>query len=139
MRTHTDPITEQLRMLPGLRGRSGRELRRLRGLVDGCELRAGQTLTRQGELAREAFVIIEGRGRVLVDGVQVATFGPGDFVGETAMLDRRPRTATVIADTPVKALVVGPQAFSTFIEAPGVGRTLAVQLAQRLRRANPAA
>ena len=132
----SDPVIKALRSVPGLRGLSDRALAALGPLVDEVDIAAGARLTREGLAAKEAFLIVEGDADVFVDGEAIATVGPGDFVGEMAMLDIGPRSATVRAKTPMRVLVIGPQAFGAFVEHGGVARSMATQLAQRLRRAD---
>ena len=131
-----DPAIKALRSVPGLRGQSDRALAALVPLVDEVDIAEGTRLTREGLVAKEAFVVVEGEAEVFVDGEAVATVGPGDFVGELAMLDLGPRSATVRARTPMRVLVIGPKAFGAFVEHGGVARSMATQLAQRLRQAD---
>ena len=56
----------------------------------------GDTVIRQGERGADAFVILSGYARVVRDGRDVARLGAGQFFGEVAMLDGRPRTADVV-------------------------------------------
>jgi CRP/FNR family cyclic AMP-dependent transcriptional regulator len=129
-----DPTIKLLRQVPGLGGCSDAELRRLAPLVDVAQVTAGHLLTKEGAVGHQSFVILEGQAEVIQHGDVVATVGPGQFVGEMAMLDDQPRTATVRARTGMRLLVVGPQCFETFVQHPGVGRRMASVLAQRLRR-----
>jgi CRP-like cAMP-binding protein len=134
----TDPKVNQLRAVPGLAALDKRSLRRLLPLVEEAAVAPGQVLMEQGAGGRELFIIVDGTGRVSIDGEQVATVGPGDFVGEMAMLDRQPRTATVVAESPMRLLAVGQAAFGTFIDQTAVARAVAAQLAGRLRQAEAA-
>src|SRR5438093_10339034 len=65
--------------------------------------RAGRTLIRQGEIGTTMHVIVKGRVTVqrshpaLAETLVLAEFGPGEVVGELAVLDREPRSATVTA------------------------------------------
>ena len=95
---------------------------------------AGSEMVRQGEPGREAFVIIEGEASVTVDGTEVARLGPGDTVGEMALLDKGPRSATVTAVTPIKALVLDPREFKGLMMAiPAIAVKVAAALAARVR------
>lgn len=122
-----------LRTIRGLGGCDARELARVASHVDVADVAAGQVLTREGAPAREAFAIVAGWARVTLRGVDLGERGPGDFIGEMAMLERAPRSATVVATTPMRLLVIGPAAFASFLECPSVSRALALQLARRLR------
>jgi CRP-like cAMP-binding protein len=84
------------------------------------------------------FVVLAGEADVFVDGELIATVGPGEFIGEMAMLDVAPRSATVRARSLMRLLVIGPEAFGTFIDHSSVTSSMAIQLAQRLRRADAA-
>jgi CRP-like cAMP-binding protein len=130
-----DPKIDILQHVPGLQHHSPRSLRALPSLLDEVRFDAGDVLVRQGATGRQAFIVIDGQAQVLVDGECVATVGPGSFVGEMAMLDYGRRTATVIADSPMRALVAGPRAFPSLMSHAGMARAVAVQLSQRLRQA----
>ncbi len=94
-----------------LRGLSRRELRRVGALVNVVDLPAGAELVRQGSYGRQFFIIVDGTAEVVRDGVNIATLGVGDVVGELAMLSRERRTATVTATGPVRALVGSTREF----------------------------
>jgi CRP/FNR family transcriptional regulator, cyclic AMP receptor protein len=133
-----DPVVAMLRSMPQLDGIDDRSLARLVPLVDEAAVDAGRRLIGEGTAGRQAFLIVEGRGRVSVGGKQVASVGAGEVLGEMSLLDHRPRSATVVAETPMRLLVVGPSAFGSFIEHPGMARAVAIQLSERLRRAEAA-
>ncbi len=88
--------------------------RDIRALAKSCEERTykrGTALCRQGQRGVAMFVITEGDVKVeevMDDGraLQVASLGPGSVVGEMAILDGAERTASVIAETDVEALVL---------------------------------
>jgi cAMP-dependent protein kinase regulator len=128
---------EWLRRIPLFAGWSDRELALIDRLVDEIDVPAGDVLTRQGRAgARESFVIVSGRAEVQINGSRVATLGPGDIVGEMAMLDNRPRTATVTAATRMELLVIGPSAFGSFLDRPGIATRLLETVNGRLRKAS---
>ena len=63
-------------------------------------------------------------------------FGPGDFVGDTAILGDAPHSASVISQTRMRVLVAGPQTIAALLNHPGVLRRMATNLARRLRGAD---
>ncbi|HET8527148.1 MAG TPA: flavin reductase [Actinomycetota bacterium] len=67
---------------------------------------AGETVITQGDRSAEAYVILGGRARVVRDGREIASLGRGQFFGEVAMLDGRPRTADVVAESQLRAIAL---------------------------------
>ncbi|MEY2420975.1 MAG: hypothetical protein QOI95_1042 [Acidimicrobiaceae bacterium] len=130
-----DPVLDLLRTVPGLANLPDRALADLVPLVDEVTVQPGEVLAREGTSGRQAFVVVDGTGQVFVDGEVIATVGPGEFIGEMAMLDNHPRCATVRADSLMRLLIIGPSAFASFVEHPGVLKAMALQLNERLRRA----
>lgn len=97
----------------------------------------GAVLAREGRIGREWIVIVSGSAVVRVCGSEVARLGPGDVIGEVALLDHGPRTATVVADTEVEALVSTNAEFDRILtHAPSVTRSLLGSLARRVRAAD---
>ena len=90
-------------------------------------------LTREGETGHEFIVVVEGEIEVLQGDTVIATRGPGTYVGEIALLDHRPRTATVVAKTPVKIEVIGQREFAGLLaEVPEISQKLLPAMAKRL-------
>ena len=113
---------------------SKRDLQRIAKATDELQVEAGRVLADQGDLGREAFVIVDGTATVTRNGKKVGTVGPGDAVGEMSLLDHGPRTATVVADVPLTVLVLSTREFSGLIESvPGLALKLLAQLATRVR------
>jgi CRP-like cAMP-binding protein len=99
----------------------------------------GRTFVEQNETGREAFIIVDGKADVARNGRKIATLGPGDCVGELALLDRGPRTASVTANGPLKLLVLGPREFSGLLdEVPTITHKLLASLASRVRELDKA-
>jgi len=78
----------------------------------------------------------EGEAKVLQNGRTIGTLGPGDFFGEISLLDGGPRTADVVATTPVAAIRIFKKAFDRMVvEEPGVAAKILAVVARRLRDA----
>lgn len=126
----------RLRTVPLFARLNDRELQTIDRLVDEVEVGQGDVLIDQGATgAQQSFVILSGTASVEVDGSPVATLGPGELFGEMAMLDNKPRSATVVALTPMKLLVIGPAQFQTFIAQPGMALAVLKAVVGRLREA----
>jgi CRP-like cAMP-binding protein len=103
--------------------------------ADRVSLGAGKTLTRQGELAHEFFVIVDGVAEVECDGQVVSQLGPGDFFGELGLLGRPIRTATVRATSDMEIAVIGRRAFHHLIRrSPELANTVLAAGNRRLAR-----
>ena len=112
---------------------SKQELKQIASVADEIDLPAGKVLTREGDRGREFFVLIEGTAEVQKDGEQIRTLGPGDFLGEIALVSREPRTATVTTTSAVEALVITDQAFAALLDhMPSVEKAVLEALADRL-------
>jgi CRP-like cAMP-binding protein len=101
-------------------------------LADELEVPAGTTLTRQGGYSREFFVIESGTAAVTRDGELVASLADGDFFGEVGMIDGPDRTATVVASTPMRLLVLATREFrSLLVNVPPVADAVRLAYAER--------
>lgn len=113
-----------------------REIAQVAVLVDEIWVDAGEVLTSEGRTSgMESFIIVSGEAQVSLRGETIDTLSPGSFFGEMAMLDSRPRSATVTARTPMRLLVVGPASFETFLAQPGVAVRMLKAVVARLREA----
>jgi CRP/FNR family cyclic AMP-dependent transcriptional regulator len=91
-------------------------------------------LCREGHIGRQAFVILDGEAAVDISGTRVGTLGPGNVVGEMALIDHGPRSATVTALSPMTVLTLSVHEFRSLIDGGGAPvHEILVQLAGRLR------
>src|SRR3989442_565250 len=101
--------------------------------------RQGRSSRAQESPAINFFFIIDGAARVEVPPQSHHRVGPGEFFGEMSLLDGRPRSATVLAGTPVRLLVVHRRDFWKLLkEAPALTEQILVTVSQRVRRAEKA-
>jgi len=116
---------------------SGRDLRTIRRALEEVTVPPGRMLCEEGTIGREFFLIVDGTASVRRRGRRIATLGPGQYFGELALLDRRPRSATVISETPMLLLVLGQRQFNGVLDAvPPLARKLLAAMATRLRESD---
>jgi CRP/FNR family cyclic AMP-dependent transcriptional regulator len=126
-------IDERLAAVPLFEGLSKKQLRRMSSLMTRLDLPTGKVLTREGEQGFEFFFVLEGEVEVRQGDRVVATRGPGEYVGEIALLDKRPRTATVVATTPVSVEVLSRREFMSLLaQAPELSEQILATMAKRL-------
>ena len=122
-----------LQKVPLFEGLSKKQLREVSSVATRLNEPAGAVLTKEGQAGYEFIVVLEGEIEVRKGDRVVASRGPGSYVGEIALLDNRPRTATVIAKTPVVIEVIGRREFRTLLaDAPELSEEIMSTMAQRL-------
>ena len=130
---------ELLRKIPLFSRLSQRQLNAVARHIDEVQIRKGAVLAKQGTQGLEAVIIVDGRARVEGDGKAIAELTAGDVVGEMSVIDGKPRSATVIAETPMNLLVLHRRDFMSLLETvPGLQRKLLVTLCERVRQADQA-
>jgi CRP/FNR family transcriptional regulator, cyclic AMP receptor protein len=124
--------------LPLFTDHTSRECARILKLGTTLRVAQGSVLTVQGQAGHEVFVVVSGTARCERDGRCVAVFGPGDLFGEVAVLDQGPRTATVVAESPMEVIVFGRREFNVLLDAsPKVARRMLPSMAARTRSQGP--
>ena len=123
-------VYDQMRAVPLFAGLSQQELRAVANVGTTMELKVGAVLTKEKMTGQEAYFILSCGARCSIDGAEVASLGTGQFVGEMSLLDRGPRSATVVADSDMRLLVLEPREFDRLIQAsPKIARKLLVEMA----------
>ena len=119
---------------------SRKDLQKLGKASDEIEVKQGKVLVEEGKPGHEFFLIEDGTAEVRRNNRKVATLARGQFFGELSLLDRGPRSATVIANTDMTLVVLGQREFLGVIdEVPAMAHKLLAALAGRLREADTAA
>ena len=127
---------ERLKEVPVFEGCSQRQLRSVARVARVFDVAADTVLARAGEPGDEFFLIIDGTARAEVSAEKRVLLHPGEFFGEMSILDGGPRSATVVADTPLRLLVISRQHFSMLLkDVPGLTQTLLATLSKRVRQA----
>jgi CRP/FNR family cyclic AMP-dependent transcriptional regulator len=129
-------LVEQLKTVPLFSGCSARELASLGRFLREVDFPAGRQIVQQGRTGTGLHVIIEGETKVVVGDRTRRRLGPGAFFGEISLLDRGPRTATVVAETPVRTLALSAWNFRAALkEHPSMAVKMLEELASRVRSA----
>ena len=123
-----DTKADALGRCPFFSSLSRGELLELAKMSEDLDVKEGRVLAREGQTGSEFFVIIDGEVSVTKDGQEIRTLGPGDFFGEIALVEDRPRTATVTAKTPLRFFVLTRQGFRSLLDHQP-------ELAENVRRA----
>jgi CRP-like cAMP-binding protein len=98
---------EDLKRVPLFSDLSQRQLKKLARGFREREMKSGTAMMREGEMSGISFfVIVDGTATVSLDGKQIRQLGPGDHFGELALISERVRSATVVADGPMRCLVM---------------------------------
>ena len=106
---------------------------RVAGVCSDLEVDAGQTLVTEGDFGYAMFAIAEGTADVVQDETVLRTLGPGDVFGEIAFLSGGRRTATVVANTPMRLItVMNRDVWRLELEVPDVGAALRATIARCL-------
>jgi CRP/FNR family cyclic AMP-dependent transcriptional regulator len=134
----TDDKLELLKRVPLLAKLGRKEIEEVGRLSDEVDVPAGHVLMREGATGQEFFVIVRGNVDVERGGRHLRTLGPGDFLGEIALIDDAPRTATATAATDAALLVLAHREFHSLMDQfPSVRTSVLAALASRLRELEP--
>ena len=107
---------------------------RLEALGRAVALEVGDALLRQGEASEGCYLVVDGKANVTIDGIDVGLAVPGDVVGELGLLQGGPRSATVVAETPLAVLAFDDATFHQVLdEIPVLRRRLTAKLVRRLQ------
>ncbi|HEY8217860.1 MAG TPA: cyclic nucleotide-binding domain-containing protein [Acidimicrobiia bacterium] len=111
------PTTDELlAQVPLFKDLSKKHLKKVSSLATRIDGAPGKVLTTEGEIGREFIVVLEGEVEVRRGDEVLATRGAGDYIGEISLIEHRPRTATVVATTPVALDVIDTGAFHTLLD-----------------------
>jgi len=128
---------DHLARVPLFSACSKKELQTIARASDEVRVPAGKVLVEEGRPGHEFFLILDGKASVKRGKKKIADLGPGQYFGEMALLDRGPRSATVVADTDMDVLVLGQREFAGVIdEVPTMAHKLLTTMAQRLRESD---
>lgn len=133
---------EQMDFLAGI---SGQDLSELRKVLKLREFEAGEALAREGDPGDRMWLLAKGSVSVRLDvddhrgSRRIASLGRGTVVGEMALIEGKPRSASIVADEHVACYELRSEDFDMLLRdkpviATGLMRNTARELARRLRR-----
>ena len=113
------------------------QLKKVASSAAEIDVEAGSRLVSEGRFGYEFFVIENGRAEVVRGDTHVADLGPGDFFGEMALLGDTERNASVIASSPLKAVVMTDRDFRKLARSmPEVAERIREACRERMRSLN---
>jgi CRP/FNR family cyclic AMP-dependent transcriptional regulator len=114
-----------------------KELSLVARATDVVTVKSGSEVVKEGTPGHEFFLILDGEAVVKRGGRKIATLGPGNYFGELALLDRGPRSATIVAGSDLELAVLGQREFMAVLDqVPALSHKLLVSMATRLREAD---
>ena len=132
-------IAAGLRKSSLLAGLSDRQLRRLAGFAKVRQIPKDSVVVARGDKGIGFYVILDGEVQVRKGSRTVARLGPGDFFGELALFDNRPRSADVVTSGPTTVVVLSRWEFWGFATGrPEILRTILQEMARRLEETGKA-
>lgn len=127
---------DMLGQVPLFTGLPKRSLKKLAEHADIVSFNERESIVEDGQPGGTFYVLLEGEAKVVRGKRTIGTLGPGDFFGEISLLDGGPRTATVVATTPVTAIRIFKRSFDKVVsQEPGVAAQILAVVARRLREA----
>ena len=112
---------DYLKQVPLFADLDSSELDHVAQAATDLQLESGNVLMREGAVAHEMVVVVEGSLEVTRDGEHVADIGPGGFAGEMALVTRSHRNSTVTTKTECSILHIDGRAFSALLsEVPEI-------------------
>jgi CRP-like cAMP-binding protein len=123
-----------LSVVPLFSGFSKKDLDRLAEETDLVSFPAGAPVVEEGMLGTTMFVVLSGEAKVVHGKRRLGTLRPGDFFGEVALLDGAPRSASVVAETPLVAIRLFRRTLVRMLEAePQLSLKILDVLVRRIR------
>jgi CRP-like cAMP-binding protein len=129
-----DEKLELLQRVPLFSGVGEEELGEIARIAEEMDAPAGKVLTHEGRHEGYFFIIVSGTVRIERGGHTINTIGDGDFLGEIALLDGGPRTATATTVSPCQLIVMTHQRFEQLLDrSPSIRAAVFEEVGRRLR------
>jgi CRP-like cAMP-binding protein len=129
-------LLDRLRQIPLFEGVSAKGLKRIAEMSKVASFEPGEEITTEATKGSRFHLILDGKAKVTSGGRTRATLGPGDTIGEMALIDGEDRSATATAAEPVRTLTLASWNFRQLLrQEPAIMEKVLEQLVRRLRRA----
>ena len=134
-KTQTDPqLVTFVKAVPIFSSCTPKELKGVATSGKEVSFETGRVICKEGETGVGLHIILEGEVKVVVGGRTRRRLGPGAFFGEIALLDGGPRTASVVAETPVRTFAITSWNFRSVLkEHPSMPVKMLEEVCKRLR------
>lgn len=133
-----DPKLELISKVPLFGGCNRRSIEEIGRLAEEVDVPAGKVLMREGETGDAFYVVVNGTVSVERSGAEPRMLGPGDFLGEIALVDHGRRTATATCVSDCRLLVLGHREFDQLLDRyPEIRGQVLAALADRVRGLEP--
>ncbi len=129
---------EVLRSVPLFAGLTDSAINALADMAHETSYDEGAVLVREGDEGDRFIVLVVGSAAVDKGGRRIATLRAGSFLGEIALVDGKPRNATVTAIEPLRAFEIRRDDFSALMDrSPSVRLGILMALTERVREGAP--
>jgi CRP-like cAMP-binding protein len=133
VRRRVDEQVEMLRRSVMFGDLSARQLREIAKVSGSARYDAGAELLSEGAAGMTCFLIVDGTAKVVRGGRTLKRLGPGEFVGEMSLLTTTPRSASVIAQTPLECITLTAKGLrSVLLANPPIALKMLTTMAGRL-------
>jgi len=114
-----------LHRIPLFHACTEKELELVDTLAHEVEIRPGEIVGSEREQSNDSFIIISGEASLVIRDRSVSRLGPGDLFGWLTRLSAyRPRSATVMAITPMQCLVVPTANVGALLDVAAIAKAL---------------
>ena len=128
-------LTAVLGVVPLFEGLTKKQLKKVADLADVARFMAGATIVKQGDIGDSFYVVLTGQAKVVASGRTVNRLLPGDHFGEISLLDGKPRTASVAAETEMTLVIITQKDFlALLVKDPEITLCLLEGMARTVRR-----
>jgi CRP-like cAMP-binding protein len=130
----SNPTAAALATVSLFSGLSAKDLAAIASVAEERDVEAGQVLIEQGQPGTEFFMIAVGEVEIRLDGRPIRRLGPGDYLGEIALVFGGRRTATAVATKPSRLYVLDEAPFTALLrKQPRIEDKILTTVTERMR------